>query len=129
TDVGRLKVKWAFGFPATLEANAHPSIANGRVFIGSSSGTVYSLDAASGCIRWFFNATSGVRAAVSIGQIDTAAGARYAAFFGDGASFTYAVDAATGKLIWKTKVDTFPVAHITGSLLFYKGRLYVPVAC
>src|SRR5208337_2509761 len=33
TDVGRLKVKWAFGFPATLEANAHPSIANGRVFI------------------------------------------------------------------------------------------------
>ena len=127
-NVSRLKVKWAFGFPATLEANAHASIANGRVFIGSSSGTVYSLDAASGCIRWYFNAAGGVRAAVSIGQIGTSAGPRYAAFFGDGASFTYAVDASTGKLIWKTKVDDFPVARITGSLLFYKGRVYVPVA-
>src|SRR5277367_5235909 len=26
TDVPHLKVKWAFGFPATLDANAHPSI-------------------------------------------------------------------------------------------------------
>src|SRR5579862_1098214 len=51
-DVSKLKVKWAFGFPATLDANAHPTMANGRVFIGSTSGTVYSLDAATGCIRW-----------------------------------------------------------------------------
>ena len=127
-NVTRLKVKWAFGFPATIESNAQVSMANGRIFIGSSIGTVYSLDAASGCIRWYFNAASGVRAAISIGQIETGTGARYAAFFGDGAAFTYAVDAATGKLIWKTKVDDFPVAHITGSLLFYKGRVYVPVA-
>jgi polyvinyl alcohol dehydrogenase (cytochrome) len=127
-NVSRLKVKWAFGFPATIESNAQASMANGRIFIGSSIGTVYSLDAASGCIRWYFNAASGVRAAISIGQIDTGTGARYAAFFGDGAAFTYAVDAATGKLIWKTKVDDFPVAHITGSLLFNKGRVYVPVA-
>ncbi len=127
-NVSRLKVKWAFGFPATIESNAQASMANGRVFIGSSIGTVYSLDAASGCIRWYFNAASGVRAAISIGQIQTSAGPRYAAFFGDGAAFTYAVDAATGKLIWKTKVDDFPVAHITGSLVFYKGRVYVPVA-
>jgi polyvinyl alcohol dehydrogenase (cytochrome) len=127
-DVSRLKVKWAFGFPATLDANAHPTMANGRVFIGSTSGTVYSLDAASGCIRWYFNAAGGVRAAISIGRIQTDSGARYAAFFGDGSSFTYAVDAATGKLFWKTKVENFPVGHITGSLLFYNNRVYVPVA-
>ena len=36
-DLSRLKVKWAFGFPATLDANAHPSVANGRIFIGSPS--------------------------------------------------------------------------------------------
>ncbi len=69
SDVSRLKIKWAFGFPATLDANAHPAIANGRIFIGSTSGTVYSLDAASGCIRWFFNADAGVRSAISIGRI------------------------------------------------------------
>src|SRR5579863_1284230 len=93
SDVPRLKVKWAFGFPATLDANAHPSIANGRIFIGSTSGMVYSLDAASGCIRWYFNADGGVRAAISIGRIQTDSGSRYAAFFGDGSAFAYAVDA------------------------------------
>ncbi len=128
SDLPHLKVKWAFGFPATLDANAHPSIANGRIFIGSTSGMVYSLDAASGCIRWYFNAAGGVRAAVSIGRIQTDSGARYAAFFGDGQSFAYAVDANTGKLIWKTKVDNFPAAHITGSPIFYNNRLYVGVA-
>jgi polyvinyl alcohol dehydrogenase (cytochrome) len=128
SDLSRLKVKWVFGFPETLDANAHPSVANGRVFIGSTSGMVYSLDAASGCIRWYFNADRGVRAAISIGRIQIDSGARYAAFFGDGASFAYAVDANTGKQIWKTKVEDFPAGHITGSPVFYNNRLYVPVA-
>jgi polyvinyl alcohol dehydrogenase (cytochrome) len=101
-DLNRLKVKWAFGFPATLDANAHPTYANGRIFIGSTAGTVYSLDAATGCIRWYFNATGGVRAAISIGRLATAAGNHYAAFFGDGASWAYALDASNGNLIWRT---------------------------
>jgi len=128
TDVSRLKVKWAFGFPATLDANAHPALASGRIFIGSTSGTVYSLDAATGCIRWYFNAASGVRTAISIGRVQTEFGPRYAAFFGDGSALAYAVDAMTGKQFWKTKVDTFPAARITGSPIFYNNRLYVPVA-
>ena len=76
TNVSQLKVKWAFGFPATLDANAHPALASGRIFIGSTSGTVYSIDAASGCIRWFFNAAGGVRAAISIGRVQTEFGRR-----------------------------------------------------
>ena len=128
SDVSKLKVKWAFGFPATLDANAHPALASGRIFIGSTSGTVYSLDAATGCIRWYFNAASGVRTAISIGRVETEFGPRYAAFFGDGSAFAYAVDAITGKQFWKTKVDAFPVARITGSPIFYNNRLYVPVA-
>ena len=128
TNVSQLKVKWAFGFPATLDANAHPALASGRIFIGSTSGTVYSIDAASGCIRWFFNAAGGVRAAISIGRVQTEFGPRYAALFGDGSAFVYAVDAMTGKQLWKTKVETFPAGHITGSPIFYNNRLYVPVA-
>jgi polyvinyl alcohol dehydrogenase (cytochrome) len=127
-DLPKLKVKWAFGFPATLDANAHPSYANGRIFVGSTSGNVYALDASSGCIRWYYAAAGGVRSAISIGRIETGDGPRYAAFFGDGQAFAYAVDAETGKLIWKTKVENFPVGHITGSPVFYNNRLYVPVA-
>ncbi|PWT81054.1 MAG: hypothetical protein C5B57_11280 [Blastocatellia bacterium] len=40
----------------------------------------------------------------------------------------YAVDAATGKLLWRSSVDKHPSARITGAPALYRGRLYVPVA-
>ena len=40
----------------------------------------------------------------------------------------YAVDAATGTLLWQRRVDDHPVARVTGSPAFHNGRLYVPVA-
>ena len=123
-QVPRLKLKWAFGFPGELSANAHPTYAGGRVFVGSPGGKVYSLSASTGCIHWYFDAGAGVRSAVSIGKI----GSVYAAFFGDAKANAWAVDVATGKQLWKTRVDDYPVARITGSPVFYDGKLYVPVA-
>ena len=123
-DVPRLKLKWAFGFPGDLNANAQPVIAGGRVFVGSDAGTVYSLDASTGCIHWYFQAASTVRAAITIARI----GSSYDAFVGDRAGNVYALDANNGKLLWKTRVDGFPLARVTGSPQLYNGRLYVPVA-
>jgi polyvinyl alcohol dehydrogenase (cytochrome) len=127
-DVPRLKLKWAFAFPGDLQSNAQATIAGGRVFVGSAGGKVYSLSAATGCIHWFFETGAAMRAAISIGRIDTRSGQRYAAFVGDGSATAYALDAATGKLIWKSKVEGFPVARVTGSPTLHRGRLYVPVA-
>jgi polyvinyl alcohol dehydrogenase (cytochrome) len=127
-QVPRLKLKWAFGFPGDVGADAQPTIAGGRVFVGSQSGNVYALNAATGCIHWSFQAGAAVRAAVTIGRINTKSGTRYAAFIGDRAANVYAVDAADGKLLWKTRVDDFPIARVTGSPVFHNGRLYVGVA-
>jgi polyvinyl alcohol dehydrogenase (cytochrome) len=127
-DVPRLKLKWAFGFPGDLQSNAQSTIAGGRVFVGSAGGIVYSLSAATGCVHWFFDTGAPMRAAISVARVKTPAGMRYAALFGDGAANVYAVDAETGKLLWKTKVETSPVARITGSPTFYEGRYYVPMA-
>jgi polyvinyl alcohol dehydrogenase (cytochrome) len=127
-DVGRLKVKWAFGFPGDMMAYAQPSVAGGRVFVGSQGGKVYALNAATGCVHWFVEAAAPVRAAVVIARIDTASGARDAAIFGDQVGNLYAVDAATGALLWKTKLDDFPTARVTGSPVFHKGRIYVGLA-
>ena len=55
-EVPRLKLKWAFGFPGELSADAQPTVAGGRVFVGTQSGNVYSLSAATGCVHWFFQA-------------------------------------------------------------------------
>src|SRR5262245_9462928 len=128
TDVPRLKLKWAFGFPGDLTANAQPIIAGGRVFVGSPSGIVYALNESSGCIHWYYQAASGVRAAITIARVDAAGGARWAALFGDLSANVYALDAATGALLWRTKVDNYPLARVTGSPTFYNGRVYVGVA-
>jgi polyvinyl alcohol dehydrogenase (cytochrome) len=124
-QVPNLKLKWAFGFPGTSLAFAQPTIAGGRVFVGSGSGRVYSLDAASGCTYWAYDAALPVRSAVSVGSLG---GGKYAAFFGDMGATVYAVDAASGKLLWKSHVDDHPVARVTGAPVFFSGRLYVPVS-
>jgi polyvinyl alcohol dehydrogenase (cytochrome) len=124
--VPQLKLKWAFAFPGDVIAYAQPTIAGGRVFVGSLGRRVYSLDAASGCIHWAHVADAGVRAAISIGPVGSSK--TYAAYFGDLAANMYALDAATGKLLWKTNLDNHRAARITGSPKLYEGRLYVPVA-
>ena len=124
STVGRLTLKWAFAFPGDLQSYAQATLVGGRIFTGSWGGKVYSLDAATGCVHWFFDAAAGVRAAITVAKL----GARDVAFFGDVAAHVYAVDAATGALIWKRTVDDFPVARVNGSPVFYKGRIYVGVA-
>ena len=127
-DVPKLQLKWAFGFPNGTSAYGQPAVAGGRVFVGSDNGFVYALDAATGCVYWSFEAKSGVRTAISLGPIKTAAGTRYAAYFGDLKANVFAVDAETGALIWTHRVDTHPFARVTGAPTLANGRLYVPVS-
>jgi polyvinyl alcohol dehydrogenase (cytochrome) len=123
-DIPRLKLKWAFAFPGDLQSYSQATLAAGRLFVGSWGGKVYSLDASTGCVHWFFDAGAGVRSAITIAEIGT----RHVAFFGDMAANVFALDAVTGQQIWRVKVDDFPVARVSGSPTFHNGRLYVPVA-
>ena len=122
--VPRLKLRWAFGFPDATSAWAQPTVVGGWIFVGSQNGSVYALDAKSGCIRWVFSADGGVRTAISVGV--RAGGA--AVYFGDTGAKAYALDAASGQLLWKTKIEDHPLARITGAPALYRGRLYVPMS-
>jgi polyvinyl alcohol dehydrogenase (cytochrome) len=124
-----LQLKWAFGFPDTTSSWAQPTVAGGRLFIGSQNGIVYSLDAASGCIAWTFTAEAGVRASVVIGpRIRNNRTAADPAYVADQQGFVYALNAATGALIWKRKVDDHPLVRLTGSPVVFGGRVYVPTS-
>jgi len=127
-QVPRLKLKWAFGYPAGESANGQPTVAGGRVFVGGDNGFVYSLDAATGCVYWSFENGSIVRNALTIGPITGQGSARYAAYFGDGHANVFALDAQNGRLLWKTKVDPHFVARITAGVKLYNGKLFVPVS-
>jgi polyvinyl alcohol dehydrogenase (cytochrome) len=126
--ISRLKLKWTFGFPGATAVYGQPTLAAGRVLVGTNTGFVYSLDAATGCVYWSFQARAGMRNAISIGAIKGQGTARFAAYFGDVRANVYAVDAATGRLLWETRVDEHPVAGITGAPALFEGRLYVPVS-
>ena len=108
-QVPALKLKWAFGMPNGTSGYSQPTVWGGRVFIGSNDGTIYSLDARSGCIYWRYQAKALVRDAVVIGP-----GPR--AYVGDLESNFYALDAATGKAIWQKKLDDQPYTRITGTV-------------
>ena len=125
-DIPNLKLKWAFGFPMGNSAYGQPSLYGGRVFVGADTGFVYSLEAESGCIYWSFRASAGVRTAVSIGP--GAQRGKFLAYFGDVKGNVYAVDAATGTQIWKDRLDTHPIARVTGAPKLVAGRLYVPLS-
>jgi len=127
-DVPKLKLKWAFGFPGGSQAYGQPALVAGRVFVGSDTGRFYVLDAATGCIHWSFQADGGIRSAPSIGPLKPGGAGRYAVYFGDVKAAVYALDAASGELIWKKRIDDHVAARVTGAPKLHDGRLYVPVS-
>jgi polyvinyl alcohol dehydrogenase (cytochrome) len=127
--VPHLRLKWAFGYPSGVSSNTQPTIASGRVFVGSDNGYLYSLDARSGCVYWSFEAGSIIRAAAVVGRIASAHGpAHYAVYFGDGHANVFALDAQSGSLLWKRRVDDHFVARITAAPKLYQDKLLVPVS-
>jgi polyvinyl alcohol dehydrogenase (cytochrome) len=120
----RLDLQWAFGIPGVVAMFGQPTIAGGRVFIGSQSGHVFSLEMRSGCYYWDFTASAGVRTAITLARI----GERNVALFGDRRGHTYSVDAGTGETIWKVTTDDAIAAQITGTPVLFEGRYYVPIS-
>lgn len=128
SDIPKLKVKWVFAYPGPL-VGSQPTVVGGRIFVATTTGLVYSLNARTGCTYWTFQADSEIRSALSVGQVSTDKGTKLAVFGADlMKANAYALDADTGKLLWKTKIDRHPLVRITGSPVYYDNRLYVPTS-
>jgi polyvinyl alcohol dehydrogenase (cytochrome) len=97
-EVPALKVKWAFGFPNGRTAYGQPTVIGGRVYTGSNDGTIYALDAHTGCLYWRYRAKALVRSAIVVGP-----GNRV--YAGDLDANLYALDTESGKLIWQKRLD------------------------
>ncbi|MEP7313021.1 MAG: PQQ-binding-like beta-propeller repeat protein [Pseudomonadota bacterium] len=126
--VGKLTLKWVFGLPNATSSYAQPAVVSGRVFVGSDTGYIYSLDARSGCVYWSYQSKAGVRNAMTVAPVRGSAGSAYAVYYGDLKSNVYALDARTGKLLWTRKVDRNYTSRVTAAPAFHQGRLYVPVS-
>jgi polyvinyl alcohol dehydrogenase (cytochrome) len=123
-QVGRLKLKWAFGFDGDVTAFSQPTVLDGQIFVGSAGGTIYALRAETGCLQWTFQANGPVRSSVLAAPIERGHGL----FFGDQTGWLYSVQAETGKLLWKKKIEEHDAARLTGTPVAYNGTVFVPVA-
>lgn len=126
SSVASLELKWAFGFPGAARARSQPAVSRSAIFTGSQDGTVYALDAATGCVWWRFKAASEVRSAPTMGV--GAGGQVDRLYFGDFDATVYAVDARTGTLVWKKSVRDHPAGTLTGSVTLQDGTLYAPMS-
>ena len=125
-SVRDLRLRWVFGLPDAEHARGAPTVVGGRVFLGTRSGYVFALRADSGCTMWRFRAQAEVRTAILISEFDP--DGRQTLYFGDTDASLYAVSAATGELLWKTKIDEHPAATLTGSPVLFEGKLYTGVS-
>jgi polyvinyl alcohol dehydrogenase (cytochrome) len=122
-NLSKLRLKWAFAFPDSVDIRSQPVIAGNGLFVGSQSGAVYALDPDTGCVRWTYTGASEVR-----GGIVYVDAPRPILIFGDVFAYTYALDAPTGALLWKVKVDNHPAARIVGTPAVWQRLVYVPVS-
>jgi polyvinyl alcohol dehydrogenase (cytochrome) len=121
-DVPKLKLKWAFGYPGVTTSFGTPTLFGGRVFVGAADGTVFSLNAQTGCIYWMYKATEGVRT----GPVISSDGKT--AYLSDLHAWVHAVNAETGAVLWKTHVAEEAEATISGTPKLEGARLYVPIS-
>ena len=124
-DVPGLTLRWAFAFPDGSQARTKPTVVDGVALVGDEFGTVYALEVATGCVRWTFDADSGIRGAVLVGEGEDG---RALAYFVDSRTSAYALDVARGDVVWKTRVGWHPESNNTGSPALHEGRLLVPIS-
>ncbi len=128
-DIPGLALKWAFAYPGATRTRSQPAFAGGALMVGSQDGTVYSLDAESGCIRWTYRAGAEVRTGITLQPWDNEApNTQPMAYFADLVAWVYALDQVTGAEKWRIKVDEHPSATVTGQPVYFDGVLYVTVS-
>jgi polyvinyl alcohol dehydrogenase (cytochrome) len=123
-NVPKLAPKWVFAFPDTSVLRSQPAVYRGRVFVGAQDGSLYALDAATGCVHWVTMVQAEVRSGITVAEV----GGKPTVFFGDSSGFIYALDGETGKQIWKLQPDEHPASKATATPVFYQGKLYVGIS-
>lgn len=115
-----------------------PTIAGNHLFFGSDDGIVYCVNRADGALVWSFNTTRDATRVIANGKIASLWSVRTSilvennrVYFGSGVfppqTAAFALEAATGKLIWKkNEINVFGGFSPQGYLLAIKGGIIFP---
>jgi len=120
-DVPKLKVKWAYA----MAGGSMPTVVGDWLFIANRSGKTYALDAKTGCVHWALDMPARTTPMILKSPISPSG---WLTLIGERSRVLHALDAQTGKEIWKTEpLETHPVAGITGSPIVSGNQVFVPI--
>jgi len=106
-----LTLLWQFKTGAPLQAS--PVIVNGILYIGSTDGKLYALNAKQWEIKWIFNAGSAIRHAVAV------SGGRV--YFSSRDNNVYSLNAESGDVLWQFKSKSW----MDAPPVIFDGRVYI----
>ena len=121
-DVPKLKVKWAFA----MSGGSMPTVIGDWLFITNRNGKFYALDSKTGCVRWVAEGVASRTTPMIVKSPISPSG--WATFVGERNRTVRAIDAQSGKEIWRSaELESNPVAGITGTPAISGDQLFVPI--
>jgi polyvinyl alcohol dehydrogenase (cytochrome) len=125
-DFARLELAWAVGLPQTPTMRSQPVVAGDTLFVvARDAGRMYAFDIRTGCAKWQYEDAAPLRSSISYGELERG---RPVIVAGDATGFVLAIDARTGKLIWRSDARLVEANRITGTPVIFKGRVYAPLS-
>ena len=137
-EAASLQPVWSFSANAetgvgTNEITGYPVVADGCIYVGSSTGIqttgyAFALNADSGEVVWKTEFPHGIYGSMSVHDGKVFA---FVSQHGDGEKagpYVVAMDQETGKVLWKSIVDTQPGADAVSSPVYYKDTIWVGIS-
>jgi len=119
-DMANLEIAWTIGFPGQGSGTG-VSVIGDTVFV-TGGGKLAALDAASGCAKWVYAASS--RNTPTVGELE---GRKVIALANGGDVLV--VDAKTGEKVWQASGQaTGNPGSIRGGVVLYKDKVIVPIS-
>jgi polyvinyl alcohol dehydrogenase (cytochrome) len=127
-DLDNLEVAWVMAFPQVGTMRSQAAIVGDTMFLPmADNNRVFALDISGGkpCVQWSYDAGSAVRTSTGYGEMSNG---QKIVMVGDMGGFVHALDAKSGKQLWKADVKFFQNQMVTATPVLYKDRVYAPIS-
>lgn len=126
-DLANLEVAWTFAMPKTSGLRGQGVVVGDTVFYPAGQANhILALDTMTGCVKWATPTQAQVRNSLAYGRLGR--DGPLGLVGGDAQGNLVALDAATGKLLWRADPRHDKTAPLSGSPLIHDGKIIVPIS-
>ena len=129
TDFKDMELAWALAFPGATTMRSQPAVIGNVLFLPvGDNGRLFALNVGGDtpCIHWTYTSDVPLRSGVSIGKMPGTN--RSVLVFNDVATRIQLLDAANGKLLWKTQIGLTNLSNATGTPVIFGDRVFAPLS-